>query len=72
MGNPLGSDGLPDEAPQRLVYIGPFWIDRYEVTNETYADLSGQPDIARRQIRTLPPPCGKTMRRSPASATIPS
>ena len=37
MGNPLGSDGLPDEQPQRLVYIGSFWIDRYEVTNDVYA-----------------------------------
>ena len=37
MGNPVGSDGLPDEQPQRLVYIATFWIDRYEVTNDTYA-----------------------------------
>src|ERR1041385_699994 len=27
MGNPAGSDGLPDEQPQRLVYIGTFRID---------------------------------------------
>ena len=37
MGNPAGSDGLPDEQPQRLVYTATFWIDRYEVTNDTYA-----------------------------------
>ena len=37
MGNPVGSDGLPDEQPQRLVYTASFWIDRYEVTNDTYA-----------------------------------
>jgi len=37
MGNPAGSDGLPDEQPQRLVYTAPFWIDRYEVTNDVYA-----------------------------------
>ena len=37
MGNPLGSDGFPDEQPQRLVYIASFWIDRYEVTNDVYA-----------------------------------
>ena len=37
MGNPVGSDGLPDEQPQRLVYTATFWIDRYEVTNDTYA-----------------------------------
>ncbi len=29
MGHPAGSDGLPDEQPQRLVYTAPFWIDRY-------------------------------------------
>jgi formylglycine-generating enzyme required for sulfatase activity len=37
MGNPVGSDGLPDEQPQRLVYIASFWMDRYEVTNDAYA-----------------------------------
>lgn len=37
MGNPAGSDGLPDEQPQRLISLSPFWIDRYEVTNEAYA-----------------------------------
>jgi len=37
MGNPPGSDGLPDEQPQRLVYLASFWIDRYEVTNDAYA-----------------------------------
>jgi sulfatase-modifying factor enzyme 1 len=37
MGNPVGSDGLPDEQPQRLVYTASFVIDRYEVTNDTYA-----------------------------------
>ncbi len=37
MGNPAGSDGLPDEQPQRLVYTATFWIDHYEVTNDNYA-----------------------------------
>ena len=37
MGSPVGSDGLPDEQPQRLVYTATFWIDHYEVTNDTYA-----------------------------------
>ena len=37
MGNPAGSDGLPDEQPQRLVYIGTFRIDRYEITHDAYA-----------------------------------
>ena len=36
MGSPAGSDGLPDEQPQRLVYTATFWIDRYEVTNDAY------------------------------------
>ena len=35
MGIPVGSDGLPDEQPQRLVYTATFWIDRSEVTNDT-------------------------------------
>ena len=37
MGNPAGSDGLPDEQPQRLVYTGAFRIDRYEITHDAYA-----------------------------------
>ncbi len=37
MGNPAGSGGLPDEQPQRLISLSPFWIDNYEVTNEAYA-----------------------------------
>ncbi|GKS58248.1 hypothetical protein YTPLAS18_17750 [Nitrospira sp.] len=37
MGTPIGGDGFPDEAPQRLVYLSAFMIDRYEVTNEAYA-----------------------------------
>ncbi len=36
MGSPEGSDGLPDEQPQRLVLTAPFWIDRNEVTNDAY------------------------------------
>jgi len=36
MGSPAGSDGLPDEQPQRLVYTATFRIDRYEVTNDAY------------------------------------
>ena len=37
MGNSVGSDGLLDEQPQRLVYTAAFWIDRYEITHDTYA-----------------------------------
>ena len=37
MGSPAGTDGLPDEQPQRRVYLSSFLIDRYEVTNEAYA-----------------------------------
>jgi formylglycine-generating enzyme required for sulfatase activity len=36
MGSPLGSDSFPDEAPQRLVYLSAFLIDRHEVTNDDY------------------------------------
>jgi formylglycine-generating enzyme required for sulfatase activity len=36
MGTSADSDGLPDEQPLRLVYLGAFWIDRYEVTNAAY------------------------------------
>ncbi|HLZ36104.1 MAG TPA: formylglycine-generating enzyme family protein [Nitrospira sp.] len=36
MGSPAGTDGLPDEQPQRSIYLGSFSIDRYEVTNEAY------------------------------------
>jgi len=37
MGSPSDSGGLPDESPQRKIYLGNFFIDRYEVTNEAYA-----------------------------------
>ncbi len=37
MGSPAGTDGLPDEQPQRRIYLGSFLIDRYEVTHEAYA-----------------------------------
>ncbi|MDP3598416.1 MAG: SUMF1/EgtB/PvdO family nonheme iron enzyme, partial [Nitrospirota bacterium] len=37
MGNPAGSDDLPDEQPQRLISTTSFWIYRYEVTNDAYA-----------------------------------
>jgi formylglycine-generating enzyme required for sulfatase activity len=36
MGTPAGSDGLPDEHPERSVFLSGFYIDRYEVTNEDY------------------------------------
>lgn len=36
MGSPEGSDGFPDERPQRKVLLSAFWIDRYEVTNAAY------------------------------------
>lgn len=36
MGASVEQGGLPDEQPMRLVYLGAFWIDRYEVTNATY------------------------------------
>ncbi len=36
MGAPAGSHGLPDEQPERRVYLPGFWIDRHEVTNTDY------------------------------------
>jgi len=36
MGSPAGGDSLPDEQPQRLVYVSSFYIDGDEVTNEAY------------------------------------
>ncbi len=32
----IGSDAAPDEQPVRQVKLPPFYIDRYEVTNEDY------------------------------------
>jgi len=36
MGSPADIDSLPDEQPQRRVYLSSYLIDRYEVTNEAY------------------------------------
>jgi len=36
MGSPAGTDNLPDEQPQRRVYLSSFFIDRHEITNEAY------------------------------------
>ena len=37
MGTSIEEGGFPDEQPMRLVYLGAFWIDRYEVSNAAYA-----------------------------------
>ena len=37
MGTADGSDGLPDEHPERLVFLHAFFLDRFEVTNQGYA-----------------------------------
>ena len=37
MGSPEGSDGFPDERPERRVYLSEFFVDRFEVTNQAYA-----------------------------------
>lgn len=37
MGAPEGSDGFPDEHPERRVYLSGYLIDRFEITNQTYA-----------------------------------
>ena len=39
MGTPAGTDGLADEHPQRLVFLSPFYIDRYEVSNGKYLEF---------------------------------
>ena len=36
MGSPADSDGLPDEQPQRSIFVGSVFLDRHEVTNEEY------------------------------------
>ncbi len=46
----MGSEsGRPDEQPVRDVSLDPFWIDRYEVTNEQYAAfvaaVAGRPPV---------------------------
>ncbi len=37
MGTPEGSDGFPDEHPERRIYLGGYLIDRFEITNQAYA-----------------------------------
>ena len=39
MGSSSGEDSLPDEQPQRKVYVSGFLIDQYEVTNAAYAEF---------------------------------
>ncbi len=39
MGASAEKGGLPDEQPMRLIYLGAFWIDRYEVTNAAYQEF---------------------------------
>jgi formylglycine-generating enzyme required for sulfatase activity len=36
MGTPDGSDGLPDERPERRVFLSGYLLDRFEVTNHAY------------------------------------
>lgn len=42
MGAPAGSHALPDEQPERRVYLSGFWIDRREVTNADYLQFVQQ------------------------------
>jgi formylglycine-generating enzyme required for sulfatase activity len=39
MGTPAGTDGLPDEHPQRSVFLSAFYIDPYEVSNGDYLEF---------------------------------
>jgi formylglycine-generating enzyme required for sulfatase activity len=39
MGSSPGTHTLPDEQPQRRVYVGGFLIDRFEVTNADYEEF---------------------------------
>lgn len=39
MGSAEGSDGFPDERPERLVYLSGYFLDRFEVTNQAYASF---------------------------------
>ncbi|HEU4686300.1 MAG TPA: SUMF1/EgtB/PvdO family nonheme iron enzyme [Nitrospira sp.] len=46
MGSSPGEDTLPDEQPQRKIYISTFLIDRFEVTNDEYrlfVEATGHP-----------------------------
>lgn len=51
MGTPAESGALSDEHPQRRVFLGSYWIDRYEVTNADYLEFveqTGHPAPAHR------------------------
>jgi formylglycine-generating enzyme required for sulfatase activity len=37
MGSPEGSDGFPDEHPERRIFLSGYFLDRFEVTNRAYA-----------------------------------
>lgn len=39
MGSPEGSGGLPDEHPERLVFLHAFLLNQFEITNQQYAEF---------------------------------
>jgi len=39
MGTPEGGGGLADEHPERRVFVGSFYLDRFEVTNGDYFEF---------------------------------
>ncbi len=39
MGTAAGADGLPDEQPERRVYLSSFYLDRLEITNQAYVEF---------------------------------
>jgi formylglycine-generating enzyme required for sulfatase activity len=57
MGAPAGSHALPDEQPERRVYLSGFWIDRREATNADYLQFVQQtghrPPLNAKEAATL-------------------
>ena len=69
MGSPVGDGGLPDEQPERRVYLNSFWIDRHEVTNGHYLDFVNV--TGHRPPANSDPPrqCGRPMNLLPGIPT---
>ncbi len=72
MGATEGTDGLPDEHPERREYLSSFLLDRLEVTNQAYAAfvqaMGYRPPVNSNPARTL----WENNHPIPALRTIPS